>query len=57
MVKRCKNGQCVDHPQSCLCDFCKEVEGESVVVTEQGMFAELTEEYELATDPSYKRTK
>lgn len=57
MTKRCKNGQCVNHAEECKCDFCKECEAESVVVTEQGMFADLMDGYELAENPSVKSTK
>ena len=57
MVKRCIGQQCVDHPQECDCAFCLQAKGESVVVTEQGMFGELLSDYELDSDPTVKRTK
>ena len=49
MVKRCFNGQCVDHPEECVCTVCKNAriaEGYSVT-TEQGMFGDLASEYGL----------
>lgn len=52
MVKRCLNGQCVDHPEECKCPFCEAVKNKSVVVTEQGMFGDLSSEYEIDKDPS-----
>lgn len=56
-VERCMNGQCVKHPVNCSCDFCVEYESQSYVVTEQGMFGDLLDEYKLDTNHSEKNTK
>lgn len=50
MVKRCYMGQCVDHEENCQCNVCvnaRELESVSVV-TEQGMFGDLSEDYQIA---------
>ncbi len=57
LVKRCKDGECVEHPVDCTCKFCLEVEQESYVVTEQGMFGDLLQDFELDTNHSQKNAK